>query len=101
VSDGPRLDAARVRVVLGDALLACGDPTAADEYLHAATELAEAGAVRQAAEVWYQLADAFVTLGLVSEALTAYKQVAELAGVCARPPAHASTPVLLRRGQRV
>ncbi|MFL6139915.1 MAG: helix-turn-helix domain-containing protein [Frankiaceae bacterium] len=98
LSDGPRLDGARARVVLADALLAVGDPSAVDEYLRAATELEQAGASRQAAQAWCQLADAFVSLGLMTEALSAYRHVAESAGLATRSPV--PTGELVRRGER-
>lgn len=86
LGDTPRIEAARVRLILGHATLDSGDiPKAVASYTAAAAELRHAGAQRQAASAWRELAESLVQIGRTEEALDAYRQAANAAGVSQAP----------------
>jgi tetratricopeptide (TPR) repeat protein len=86
LSDNARLENARARAVRARALLATGDVNAASASLaRAASDLGLAANARHAAPVWRELADDFLALGMVEQAVVAYQQTADAAGV-PRPP---------------
>jgi len=86
LGENPRIEGARTRLVLGHALLECGDATAAVAcYSAAAAELRRAGAQRQAASAWRELAESLIQLGRTEEALEAYRQATDAAGVSRAP----------------
>lgn len=96
LGDSPRIEAARARFILGHATLDSGDiPKAVASYAAAAAELRRAGAQRQAASAWRELAESLVQLGRNEEALDAYRQAADAAGVSKAPAradrSHATT----------
>jgi tetratricopeptide (TPR) repeat protein len=77
-----RLERGRALVVLADAWLAAGDPAAAEAaYEEAAATLATAGAGRQAARVWRQLAHHLERRGDLAGALSALKAASDAVGV--------------------
>lgn len=84
--DGNRLERARARVVIAGAQLALGNDAAAQHaYEVAVSDLSRAGAVRQAANAWLELADVCVAMGHGEEALVAYRRASEAAGLRAAP----------------
>lgn len=86
MGDGPRIEAARARLVCGHALFHGGDVDGAvGFYTDAAGDLRKAGAVRQAASAWRELADALTEMDRTDEALEAYRYAADAAGVTAAP----------------
>jgi tetratricopeptide (TPR) repeat protein len=86
LGEKPRLERAETRLVLGHALLESGDATAAVAcYSAAAVELRGAGAQRQAASAWRELAESLIQLGRADEALDAYREAADAAGVTKAP----------------
>lgn len=81
-----RLEAARARLVLGQAQLASGEQDGAlFAYLRASEDLRSIGASRQAAAAWRELAEVFVQLGRDADALTAYRHATDAAAVPAPP----------------
>jgi tetratricopeptide (TPR) repeat protein len=85
-SDGPRLEAARVRLVIGDAHTVEGDvEAAAITYAAAAADLRASGADRQAASAWREVAESLARLGRSEEALDAYRAASNAAGVLPPP----------------
>jgi tetratricopeptide (TPR) repeat protein len=91
----PRIERARARLVVGHAQLDEGSPEAAVEtYTLAAGDLRLAGADRQAAAAWRELAEALAGLGRDAEALEAYRNAADSAGVSRAPetPVSVATP---------
>lgn len=85
-SDGPRLEAARVRLLIGDAHTVEGDVEAAAAcYAAAAADLRASGADRQAASAWREVAESLARLGRTDEALDAYRAASNAAGVLAPP----------------
>jgi len=87
-SAGPRLEAARVRLLIGDAHTVEGDvEAAAASYAAAAADLRASGADRQAASAWREVAESLARLGRTDEALDAYRAATNAAGVQA-PPYH-------------
>jgi transcriptional regulator with XRE-family HTH domain len=86
LADEHALERARARAVLADAQLAMGeDDAAVQTYAQATGELERAGASRQAAAVWRELADAMVAAGRGAEAVTAYRRATDALGVRGRP----------------
>ncbi|HSS68656.1 MAG TPA: helix-turn-helix domain-containing protein [Nocardioidaceae bacterium] len=82
----PRLERAQALVVVGAARLDEGDDNGAiASYELAAADLKNAGADRQAASVWRELAEALAKLGRPDEALQAYRRAADSAGVSRVP----------------
>jgi len=82
----PRVEAARARLVLGHARLEGGDINGAlDSYTRAAQELRNSGARRQAASAWRELAESLIRLGRPDEALDAYREATDAAGVSRAP----------------
>ena len=81
LGDGARLQGARARLTLGQALH-IGDRTGALEtFAHAARDLRATGADRQAAEAWRELAEVLIRLGRTEEAFEAYRSAADAAGL--------------------
>jgi len=104
LGSGPRLEAARARLVIGHARLGAGDVTGAvDAYTCAASELRASGARRQAAAAWRELAESLVQLGRAEEALDAYRAAADAAGVSRAPDQRIVVrhPHSIRAGQAV
>lgn len=86
LGDGDRLERARARVVVAGAQLALGNEEAARQaYQVAAGDLSKAGAVRQAASAWLELAEVSVAMGRSDEALDAYRKASLAAGLRAAP----------------
>jgi transcriptional regulator with XRE-family HTH domain len=86
LSDNSRLENARAKAVRARAQLAVGDvDAAAASLVRAASDLGLSGNARHAAPVWRELADDFLALGMIEEAVIAYQQTADAAGV-PRPP---------------
>jgi tetratricopeptide (TPR) repeat protein len=84
--EGDRLDRARTRVVIAAAQLALGNDAAANQaYEGAAADLARAGANRQAASAWLELAEICEAMGRSAEALAAYRKASAAAGLRAAP----------------
>ena len=82
----PRLERAQALVVVGQARLDEGDDDGAiASYELAAADLKNAGADRQAAAVWRELAEALAQLDRPDEALQAYRRAADSAGVSRVP----------------
>lgn len=81
-----RLEAARARLVLGQARFVLGDQDSAlFAYLRASEDLANIGASRQAAAAWRELAEVFSQLGRDGDALMAYRHLADASAVPAPP----------------
>lgn len=98
LGESPRLETARARLIVGHAKLDCGDVTGAHQaYALAASELRHAGARRQAASAWRELAESLARLGLADEALDAYREAADAAGVSKAPAAKAGSHAAARR----
>jgi len=94
-----RLEAARARLVLGQALLGSGDQDGAlFAYLRASEDLRSIGASRQAAAAWRELAEVFVQMGRDMDALAAYRQAADASGVPA--PAGVAVPAAAPQATR-
>lgn len=84
--DGPRIEAARARLVVGDAHLVGGNTEAATKsYSQAAEALRSSGAQRQAASAWRELAENLARLGREAEALNAYRSASDAAGIASPP----------------
>lgn len=82
--DGPRIEAARARLLVADAHVVEGDlDAAAERYAQAASELRASGARRQAASAWRELAESLARVGRTTEALDAYRCATDAAGVVA------------------
>jgi tetratricopeptide (TPR) repeat protein len=82
----PRLERAQALLVLGQARLEEGDHDAAVvSYELAAADLQKAGAARQAATAWRELAEALARLDRPDDALQAYRRAADSAGVSRAP----------------
>ncbi|MFL6138069.1 MAG: helix-turn-helix domain-containing protein [Frankiaceae bacterium] len=82
LADESGLNAARARAVLAHARLVLGDVEAAmTAYALAADDLDRAGASRETAEMWRELADALLAIGRTDAAMDAYRRVADAAGV--------------------
>ena len=81
---GPRIEAARARLLVADAYVVEGDlDNAAAYYAQGAADLKASGAQRQAASAWRELAESLARLGHVAEALDAYRAASDAAGVVA------------------
>lgn len=101
LGDSPRIETARARLIAGHATLDSGDVTGAiASYVKAAAELRRAGAQRQAASAWRELAESLVCLGRAEEALDAYRQAADAAGVSKAPERAARSHTASRRTGR-
>jgi tetratricopeptide (TPR) repeat protein len=84
----PRLERAQALMVVGKARLTEGDTDGAiASYRLAADDLRIAGADRQAASAWRELAEALAGLDRTDEALEAYRLAADSAGVSRAPEA--------------
>jgi tetratricopeptide (TPR) repeat protein len=82
----PRLERAQALLVVGQARLDLADDDGAvSAYELAAADLRNAGADRQAATAWRELAEALARLGRAEEALDAYRRAADSAGVSRTP----------------
>jgi tetratricopeptide (TPR) repeat protein len=93
--DGNRLERARARVVVAGAQLALGNDDAARQaYEGAATDLSRAGAVRQAAGAWLELAEVCVAMDRPAEALAAYRRASLAAGLRPAPAVPVPQPTL-------
>jgi transcriptional regulator with XRE-family HTH domain len=98
LGDGSRLEAASTLVVLGSAQLAEGTQNEGMATLEQAAErLDGAGATRQAALVWRQLAEAYQDAGDGARALSAFRRALDDVGVRAQlvlePATVGQTPV--------
>ena len=92
---GTHLQAARARLALGQALLMTGDRDGATEmFATAEADLRDLGGDRQAAAAWRELAEVLSDLGRPLDALDAYRQAADAAGVSVP----AAIPASLRPG---
>jgi transcriptional regulator with XRE-family HTH domain len=86
------IEAARARLVLGHALLMGGDSDGAvSAYTEASRDLKTFGAHRMAAAAWRELAEALARLGRSEEALDAYRQASDAAGVSRSPEQQVAT----------
>lgn len=87
----PRLERAQALLVVGQARLNDGDTEGAiASYELAAADLRNAGADRQAASAWRELAEALARVDRPDEALEAYRLAADSAGVSRAPDATTS-----------
>ena len=90
LNGGAHLQEARARLTLGQAKLLIGDHAdALKVFTAAAHDLRALGADRQAAAAWRELAELLSALGMTDEALDAYRQATDAAGVNL-PPAQVS-----------
>jgi tetratricopeptide (TPR) repeat protein len=86
LGESSRIEAARARLVIGHARLVGGDTRAAIEsYAQAGADLRAFGAHRQAAAAWRELAEALAGIGRAEDALDAYRQASDAAGVSKAP----------------
>jgi tetratricopeptide (TPR) repeat protein len=93
----PRLERAQALLVVGQARLAQGDHGGAvTSFELAAADLRHAGAARQAAAAWRELAEAQAGIGRSDEALEAYRRAADSAGVSRAPDASTSSHAAAR-----
>lgn len=82
LGDHDRLEAARARVALADALLASGEEAAAiDELTRAADSLESISAGRQSAAIWRDLGELFAALADPARSQAAYAKALDLLGV--------------------
>lgn len=82
VGPDARLQGARARLTLGQALLLGGEREQAMAIFDAAADdLRATGADRQAAEAWRELGEVHASLGRDSDAIEAYRRAADAAGV--------------------
>lgn len=96
LGDTPRIEASTARTVLGDALVAIGEPDAAEtEYRRAADTLAMMSASRQAAQAWRDLGDRLMELGRKDRALEAFQHAFDAVGL--RGSGHLSPAGLAER----
>ena len=82
LGDRDRLESARARVALADALLASGEQSAAiEELTRAADSLESISAGRQAAAIWRDLGELFAVIGDPARSQAAYAKALDLLGV--------------------